>query len=113
MPWKGISATFAAFVVSLIALGRASSIVVDWAWFSSVGYVGVFWTAFAAKALLFTAIFTVSALLLWMNGRLALRLARPLQLRLTAAFGPNFATPRGPASLLLPWRLLILAGALV
>jgi uncharacterized protein len=113
MPWKGIGAATAVFVVSLIALGRASSVVVDWAWFSSVGYVGVFWTAFATKAALFTAIFTASALLLWMNGRLALRLAQPLQLRLTAAFGQGFATSRGSASLLLPWRLLILAGALV
>jgi uncharacterized protein len=113
MPWKGIGAATAVFVVSLIALGRASSVVVDWAWFSSVGYVGVFWTAFATKAALFTAIFTASALLLWMNGRLALRLAQPLQLRLTAAFGQGFATSRGSASLLLPWRLLIPAGALV
>jgi uncharacterized membrane protein (UPF0182 family) len=113
MPWKGVGVAIAVFVVSLIALGRASSVVVDWAWFSSVGYVGVFWTAFATKAVLFTAIFTASALLLWMNGRLALRLAQPLQLRLTAAFGQGFATSRGSASLLLPWRLLILAGALV
>jgi uncharacterized protein len=113
MPWKGIGAATAVFVVSLIALGRASSVVVDWAWFSSVGYVGVFWTAFATKAALFTAIFTASALLLWMNGRLALGLAQPLQLRLTAAFGQGFATSRGSASLLLPWRLLIPAGALV
>ena len=113
MPWKGIGATIAAFVVSLIALGRASSIVVDWAWFSSVGYVGVFWTAFATKTILFVTIFAVSAFLLWINARLALRLARPLQLRLPATFGPGFAPSRGPASLLLPWRLLILAGALI
>ena len=99
MPWKGIGATIAAFVVSLIALGRASSIVVDWAWFSSVGYVGVFWTAFATKTILFVTIFAVSAFLLWINARLALRLARPLQLRLPATFGPGFAPSRGPASL--------------
>jgi hypothetical protein len=26
-------------------------VVVDWAWFSSIGYVGVLWTAFVPKAL--------------------------------------------------------------
>ena len=76
MPWKGIGATIAAFVVSLIALGRASSIVVDWAWFSSVGYVGVFWTAFATKTDLLVTIFAVSAFLLWINGK-ARAAARP------------------------------------
>ena len=42
-----------AVIVLLFALGRITSVVVDWAWFSSIGYVGVFWTAFAAKAALF------------------------------------------------------------
>ena len=88
MPWRGIGVAIAVVVVSLIALGRASSIVVDWAWFSSVGYLDVFWTAFATKAVLFAAVFAISALLIWVNGRLALRLARPQQLRLPAAFGP-------------------------
>ncbi len=85
MAWKGIGATIAAILVLLIVLGRASSLVVDWAWFSSVGYAGVFWTAFATKAILFAIVFAVSALLLWLNGSIALRLARPRQLRLPAS----------------------------
>src|SRR5271166_693115 len=121
MPWKGIGVTLAVMVVSLIALGRATGLLVDWAWFSSIGYVGVFWTAFATKAALFTAVFAASALLLWANGRLALRLARPRQLLLPAAFNPGFPPLQGslgtPAELLgmalLPWHLLILATALV
>jgi uncharacterized protein len=117
MPWKGVGAVLAAIVVSLIALGRASGLVVDWAWFSSVGYVDVFWTAFATKIALFTTVFVVSALLLWVNGTLALRFARPRQLRLPAAFSQSFAgTPAelfATVSPLLPWRLLILAAALV
>ncbi len=122
MPWKGISVAIAVIVVSLIALGRASSILVDWAWFSSVGYVGVFWTVFTTKAVLFMVVFAISALLIWVSGSVALRLARPLQLRLPAAFNPGFATlpglPGMPAELLglasplLPWRLLILATTL-
>jgi len=121
MPWKGIGVTLAVIVVSLIVLGRATGLVVDWAWFSSVGYVSVFWTGFFTKAVLFAAVFVASALLLWVNGVLALRLARPRQLQLPAAFNPGFAALQGslgtPAELLgmarLPWRLLILAVALV
>ena len=119
MAWKGIGATIAAILVFLIVLGRASSLVVDWAWFSSVGYAGVFWTAFATKATLFAIVFAVSALLLWINGTVALRLAGPRQLRLPAAFANLQGSPStpagmfGPISGLLPWRLLVLATALV
>ena len=65
MPWKGIGVVIAVIVASLIVLGRASGFLVDWAWFSTIGYVGVFWTVFATKAVLFTAVFAVSTLLLW------------------------------------------------
>src|ERR1039458_3995623 len=50
MPWRGIGATIAVIAVALIVLGLASGFVVDWAWFSTIGYVGVFWTAFATRA---------------------------------------------------------------
>jgi uncharacterized membrane protein (UPF0182 family) len=119
MAWKGIGLTIAAILVVLIALGRASSLVVDWAWFSSIGYASVFWTAFATKAALFAIVFAVSALLLWLNGSIALRLARPRQLRLPASLAALQGSPStpagmlGPISGLLPWRLLILAAALV
>jgi len=49
MPWKGIGVAIAIIVASLIVLGRASGFLVDWAWFSTIGYVGVFWTVFATK----------------------------------------------------------------
>ncbi|MGC1411641.1 MAG: UPF0182 family protein [Acetobacteraceae bacterium] len=119
MAWKGIGVTIAAILVLLIVLGRASSLVVDWAWFSSVGYAGVFWTAFATKATLFGAVFAISALLLWLNGSIALHLARPRQLRLPASLAALQGSPPaptgilGPISGLLPWRRLILAAALV
>ena len=112
-----------AIVVFLYALARISSVAVEWAWFSSIGYVGVFWTAFATKAALFAVIFAVSTVLLWANATLALRFAsRPL-LRVPAAFDPGFATfqvSRGiwagsyglrPSPL--AWRLLILAVAVI
>ena len=111
-----------AVIVFLFALARISSIVVDWAWFSSIGYVGVFWTAFATKAALFVVVFAVSTLLLCANAALALRSAGKPSPRLPAAFDP-YATVRAlpgpmagsyglPLSPLL-WRLLILAVALV
>ena len=75
MRLRGIGLTIAAIVAALIALGRVSGIVVDWAWFASIGYVDVFWTAFATKAAVFVAVFAVSGLLIWLNGMLALRLA--------------------------------------
>ena len=111
-----------AVIVLLFALGRITSVVVDWAWFSSIGYVSVFWTAFAAKAALFVVVFTISTLFLWANATLALRSARKPRARLPAAFDP-YATVRalpGPMAGLygLPlspslWRLLIFALAFV
>ena len=54
MLWRRIGVPIAVIVAFLIALGRVSSVVVDWAaWFSTIGYVGVFWTVFATKAALF------------------------------------------------------------
>src|SRR5580693_1236117 len=111
-----------AVIVLLFALGRITSVVVDWAWFSSIGYVSVFWTAFAAKAALFVVVFTVSTLLLWANATLALQSAGKPRARLPAAFDP-YATVRAlpgpmagsyglPLSPLL-WRLLIFALAFV
>jgi uncharacterized protein len=111
-----------AVIVLLFALGRITSVIVDWAWFSSIGYVGVFWTAFATKAALFVVVFAVSTLFLWANAALALRSAGKPRPRLPAAFDPH-ATVRAlpgpmagsygiPLSPLL-WRLLALALALV
>jgi uncharacterized protein len=111
-----------AVIVLLFALGRITSVIVDWAWFSSIGYVGVFWTAFATKAALFVVVFAVSTLFLWANAALALRSAGKPRPRLPAAFDPH-ATVRAlpgpmagsygiPLSPLL-WRLLILALALI
>jgi uncharacterized protein len=110
-----------AVIVLLFALGRITSVVVDWAWFSSIGYVSVFWTAFAAKAALFVVVFTVSTLLLWANATLALRSAGTPRARLPtfdpyatvrALPGPMAGSHGLPLSPLL-WRLLIFALAFV
>jgi len=119
MPWRRFGVPIA-IIVLLFALGRSASVVVDWAWFSSIGYVGVFWTAFVTKALLFVVVFGVSALLLWANAALAYRFAARPGLRLPAVFDPGVATFQafpGPLAGLQPspfvWRLIIVAVALV
>jgi uncharacterized membrane protein (UPF0182 family) len=123
MSWRRIGVTLAVFVVLLIVLGRAGDLVVDWVWFSTIGYAGVFWTVFAAKALLFATVFAVSALLLFVNATVAVWLATRRRVRLPVAFTGGNATLRPlsgtPADVLalvsplLQRRLLILAVALV
>ena len=122
MRWRRFGAPIAVIVL-LFALGRISSIVVDWAWFSSIGYVGVFWTVFATKAALFVVVFAVSTLLLLANASLAHRFASRPRLSLPAVFDPGVATfraspgPWGGSYALQPsplvWRLIILAVAVV
>ena len=88
-----------AIVVLLFALARVSGLVVDWAWFSSIGYAGVFWTTFAAKATLFAIVFAVSTGLLWANATLALRFSSGSPLKLPAVFSPSvvtFLSAQGP-----------------
>jgi len=75
MNWRRIAIQVALVVAGIIALSRIRDFVVDWLWFSSIGYANVFWTTFAAKAVLFLAVFTASAGLVWLSGRLALRFA--------------------------------------
>lgn len=113
MPLKRIGLTIAVIVASFLVLGRVSEFVVDWAWFSTIGFLGVFWTVFAAKAFIFAAVFTVSTLLLWVNATLAVRFASQQRLR---PFSPDFATVLplfARESQLLRRRLIVLAVALV
>ncbi len=123
MRGKGIGAAVAVIAVCLIVLGRVSGLAIDWAWFSAIGHVDVFWTVVLTKIALFTAVFAASSLLLWLSGALALRLVLRRGIRLSAAFGPGAtsvpALPGTPAGLFrpttphLPWRLILLGVSLV
>jgi uncharacterized protein len=68
----------AAIVVAicLLLLGLASDLLVDWLWFSSIGYLQVFLTTIGAKAAVFFVVWTLTALILALNGWLARRFAR-------------------------------------
>jgi uncharacterized membrane protein (UPF0182 family) len=94
MRWRGFAVAIIVIVACLIALGLATEFLVDWLWFSAVGYFGVFWTIFGAKAVLFFAVFVVSTFALWMNGALASRFARRRWPWLPAASGGGSASGR-------------------
>ncbi len=77
MPLKTIvvAVIIAAIVLvsGLILLGLAGDFLVDWAWFSAVGYLSVFWTILSTKTVVFFAVFVCSGAFLWLNGLLASR----------------------------------------
>jgi uncharacterized membrane protein (UPF0182 family) len=113
---KRVAILIAIVLLGLVVLGRAGEALVDWLWFSSIGYAGVFWTIFTARVVLFLAAFTASAGALWLSGWLALRFAGG------PAVWPPRAAPswplsgRGPQTSLqllgyatshVPWRLLV------
>jgi uncharacterized membrane protein (UPF0182 family) len=103
MRWRGVAVTVVVIVAGLIALSIAGDVLVDWLWFSAVGYREVFWTILDAKAALFFAVFLGSAVSLWASGMLAFRVARrrgpsPLSTTLPELFG---ITPRHSPSRLL------------
>ncbi|GAB7548474.1 UPF0182 family membrane protein [Cupriavidus sp. 8B] len=74
---RRIAARVAVGVIGLVIVGRLTGMLVDWLWFSSVGYVNVFWTILVTKVLLFAAVFAASAVAIGVSGLLAHRYASP------------------------------------
>ena len=119
MARKGIGFAIAIGLACLITLGFAADFLVDWLWFSAIGYRHVFWTIFGAKAALFLAVFAASALFLWLNGNLAYRLAEREEYsgaRISPRQTPGDQTL--PAILAhwfqrFPWRFVIAGGSII
>ena len=117
MTLRHIAMSMIIIAAFFIALWFAADFLVDWLWFSTVGYLNVFLTIFGTKVALFIAVFATSALFLWLNGALAHRLAKrkgylPPP---TAPWGSNDQTLTAALQRLspgLPWRFLIIASAL-
>jgi uncharacterized protein len=115
MSIKRLAILFAIVVVGLIVLGRAGTVLVDWLWFSSVGYVGVFWTIITTRAVVFLVVLAVSACVFFLSGGLALRFAGqpavwPPPARARPFPGQGSQTPfdlLGYATSHVPWRLLV------
>ena len=81
---RGAIAVIGAVAVGLILLGLTGSFIVDWLWFSELGYLGVFWTVLIAQGEVFLAVFVATAVILWINGALAAQFARPLWMHFAA-----------------------------
>ena len=118
-PWRGaVAALIVAAIVGLICLillGLTGDFLVDWLWFSAIGYWGVFWTTILAEAEVFFAVFAATAIILWVNGSLAHSFAQPPWTQRPADFewkrtgtladGLEFMRHR------LPWPLITAGGA--
>jgi uncharacterized membrane protein (UPF0182 family) len=103
--------------ICLILLWLASDFLVDWLWFSAIGYPQVFWTTVGAKAVVFLSVWTGTAVILWLNGWLAVRVARRQPPQSVADFVSNLAGNVPPPDLFavvrdrLPWPRVIVGGA--
>ena len=121
VPWQNAVVGFiiAVFVIGvcLILLWLASDFLVDWLWFSSINYLQVFWTTIGAKAVVFFAVWTATAVTFWLNGWLAVRFARrqPTQALAASTWNPTGKVPPPDLFTLmrdrLPWRRAIAGGA--
>src|SRR5712671_1029288 len=96
--------------IFLILLGLASDLLVDWLWFSSIGYLQVFWTTIGAKAIVFFAIWSATAVILWLNGWSAARFARRPPTPSVTGFAWNPAGNVPPRDRL-PWTRVIAGSA--
>lgn len=117
--WRRNAITVAiVVVVGLIAVRRITGVLVDWLWFSSIGYVDVFWTILFAQVLLFVAVFGASAGAIWVSGILAHRHARgPGLWRAEAASSSNRLEVIGEladqVAPRIPWRSTIAGAAIL
>ena len=103
--------------IGLILLGLTTDFLVDWLWFSAVGYLPVFWTTIGAKAEVFSVVFFATAIILWVNGSLASRLVQAPWMQSPADFEwtrTGIATRPDLLEFMrqrLPWPLVIAGGA--
>jgi uncharacterized protein len=115
---RRIAITFAVVFGGLIIAGRLVRLVVDELWFSSIGYVDVFWTVLTTKAMLFVAVLAASTGALWVSGHLAHRYAGRRRGPRTDRFYSHDSMESLPDLVDLiaprmPWRLAIAGGALL
>src|SRR5258708_36332873 len=79
-PWRGavVVLIIAAIVLSicLILLGLTRDFLVDWLWFSTLRYLGGFWTTIAAEAEVLFAVFVATTLILLGDGSISSRFRR-------------------------------------
>jgi uncharacterized membrane protein (UPF0182 family) len=112
MRFRRYAIAIAVIVAGLIALGRVTGLLVDWLWFTSIGYDRVFWTVLSAQAVLFAVVFATSAGAIGASGFVAHRYAKRIErLHVITARTPS---PRevlneltGELAPRIPWRAAI------
>ena len=116
---RGIWLAAAIVVACLVLLGLAGNFLVDWAWFSSLGFAGVFWTVIFARFAVAGVVFVATAAILWMNGALAVRLGgpryypRPVPMPWDAHVSDQLPAMIDRFIRQLPWRRMVAVVALV
>ncbi|MGH9767531.1 MAG: UPF0182 family protein [Blastocatellia bacterium] len=73
--WSGIRLLLLAVAALIIVLPVGAGLYTTWLWFQQLGYQTVFTTALQTKATLGVAVGLITALVIWFNLRLALRLS--------------------------------------
>jgi uncharacterized membrane protein (UPF0182 family) len=114
MAWQRPASAVAAIITSLTVLGVVCDVIVDWTWFSAIGYRDVFWTTLCTKALLFLTVFAATAFILWGNSWLASRLTKSETGRFLELAGANVHPPAASARDVVRRRLpLVVASAAI
>jgi uncharacterized membrane protein (UPF0182 family) len=73
---RTVAVAIIAIAAVVVAFGLLSNLLVDWLWFSSLGYLAVFRTIVVAKTVVFLFVLAASGLCFWASGAVALRYAR-------------------------------------
>ena len=120
-PWQGALRALIIigiiFLICLILLELVVSFLVDWLWFSEIGYLDVFWTTIVAEVEIFIVVFIATSIILWVNGLLALRFAQsrrdhgPADFEWKPASTTTLPDALEFARHRLPWRVVIPVGA--
>src|SRR5215475_15120763 len=119
-PWQGalrmLLVVIAILVTCLILLELIAGFLVDWLWFSAIGYLDIFWIRIVTEAEIFIVVFIATSIILWANGSLALRFTQSQREQdLTDHEGKSAATATLPDTLdftrrRLPWRVVVPVG---
>jgi uncharacterized membrane protein (UPF0182 family) len=109
---RRVVAAIALVILGLLLLSTVAGFLVDWLWFSSLGYFAVFRTIFLAKLLVFLAVFVATGVFLSASGLLALRSAPHPSPWLAANF-PGLPDLVGRMVPRRAWRFLVLGAALL
>jgi Uncharacterised protein family (UPF0182) len=108
----------AGIIVALIVLSLADSLLVDLLWFSTLGYRQVFNITISAEVVIFTIVWVVAFLAIWISGMIALRFSRERERLHVVGRSDEMVEVNLPEMIRtlgnrVPWKLLVLGGAAI